>query len=153
MQHRVLPTSMPDRPPRFIPYIYSTEDIRRLLGVPDSHYPRTCPLSPDTMRTLILVLYGTGLRLGEVSRLTHADADFRNAALHDSGNEVRQVATGSDRKGSCQHPQTLPNAPSSGCGVPTPTDTPRHKDRDDDPKRSCRPPIRMAEKGGRGTAI
>ena len=32
MQHRILPTSMPDRPPRFIPYIYSTEDIRRLVG-------------------------------------------------------------------------------------------------------------------------
>ena len=43
MKHRILPTSMPDRLPRFIPYIYSTEDIRRLLGVPDSHYPRTCP--------------------------------------------------------------------------------------------------------------
>ncbi len=81
MKHRILPTSMPDRPPRFIPYIYSTEDIRGLLGVPDSHYPRTCPLSPDTMRTFILVLYGTGLRLGEVSRLTHADADLRNATL------------------------------------------------------------------------
>ena len=50
MKHRILPTSMPDRPPRFIPYIYSTEDIRRLLGVPDSHYPRTCPLSPDTSK-------------------------------------------------------------------------------------------------------
>ena len=33
------------------------------------------------MRTFILVLYGTGLRLGEVSRLTHADADLRNATL------------------------------------------------------------------------
>jgi integrase/recombinase XerD len=81
MQHRVLPTSMPDRPLRFVPYIYSTEDIRQLLSVPDSHYPRACPLSPDTMRTLILVLYGTGLRLGEASRLTHENADFRNAAL------------------------------------------------------------------------
>jgi integrase len=81
MQHRILPTSMPDRPPRFVPYIYSTEDIRRLLGVPDSHYPRTCPLSPDTMRTFILVLYGTGLRLGEASRLTHADANFKQATL------------------------------------------------------------------------
>ena len=81
MKHRILPTSMPDRPPRFIPYIYSTEDMRRLLGVPDSHYPRTCPLSPDTMRTFIIMLYGTGLRLGEVSRLTHVDADLRNATL------------------------------------------------------------------------
>ena len=81
IQHRVLPTSMPDRPPCLVPYIYSIDDIRRLLGVPDSHYPRTCPLSPDTMRTFILVLYGTGLRLGEVSRLTHSDADLKSGTL------------------------------------------------------------------------
>jgi integrase/recombinase XerD len=81
MQHRILPISMPEQPPRFVPYIYSTEDVRRLLGVPDSHYPPACPLSPDTMRTLILVLYATGLRLSEVTHLKHEDADFRNAAL------------------------------------------------------------------------
>jgi len=81
IQHRVLPTSMPDRPPRFVPYIYSIDDIRRLLAVPDSHYARTCPLSPDTMRTFLLVLYGTGLRLGEVSRLTHSDADLKSGTL------------------------------------------------------------------------
>jgi integrase len=67
--------------PSFVPYIYSTDDIRRLLAVPDSHYPGTSPLLPDTMRTFILVLYGTGLRLGEVSRLTHADADLKNGTL------------------------------------------------------------------------
>jgi integrase/recombinase XerD len=81
MQHRILPTSMPDRPPRFVPYIYSAEDVRRLVAAPDSHYPLACPLSADTMRTLILVLYATGLRLSEVTHLTHEDADFRNTAL------------------------------------------------------------------------
>jgi integrase len=92
LRHRILPTSMPDRPPRFIPYIYSTEDIRWLLGVPDSHYPPACPLSPDTMRTLILVLYGTGLRLGEAARLKHEDADFRNSAL-----TIRETKFGKSR--------------------------------------------------------
>ena len=92
MRHRVLPTSMPDRPPRFIPYIYSCEDVRRLLAVPDSHYTPTCPLSPDTMRTLILVLYGTGLRLGEATRLKHEDADFRNSAL-----TIRETKFGKSR--------------------------------------------------------
>lgn len=81
LKHRILPTSMPDRPPHFVPYIYSANDVRQLLAVPDSHYPPACPLSPDTMRTLILVLYGTGLRLSEATRLKHEDADFRNAAL------------------------------------------------------------------------
>ena len=92
MKHRILPTSMPDQPPHFVPYIYSADDVRRLLGVPDSHYLRTCPLSPDTMRTFILVLYGTGLRVGEVTRLTHDDADFRNAAL-----TIRETKFGKSR--------------------------------------------------------
>jgi len=92
LQQRVLPTSMPDRPPRFVPYIYSTDDMHRLLGVPDSHYSPACPLSPDTMRTLILILYGSGLRLGEVSRLKHEDADFRNAAL-----TIRETKFGKSR--------------------------------------------------------
>ncbi len=92
MQHRILPTSTPDRAPRFVPYIYSNDDVRRLLAVPDSHYPPTCPLSPDTMRTLLLVLYGTGLRLGEAIRLKHEDADFRNAAL-----TIRETKFGKSR--------------------------------------------------------
>ena len=119
MKHRILPTSMPDRPPRFIPYIYSTEDIRRLLGVPDSHYPRTCPLSPDTMRTLSRALRDrTEIGRGESSDACRRQSQKYNPS--DSGNEVRKVATSSDRKGSCQHPQTLPNAPSSGCGYQRP---------------------------------
>jgi integrase len=92
MRHRVLPTTMPERPPHFVPYIYSTDDIRRLLGVPDSHYPRKCPMSADTMRTLILVLYGTGLRIGEASRLTRADADLKNATL-----TIRETKFGKSR--------------------------------------------------------
>jgi integrase/recombinase XerD len=92
IQQRVLPTALPDRPPRFVLYIYSTEDVRRLLAVPDSHYPPDCPLSPDTMRTFLLVLYGTGLRLGEATRLKHEDADFKNAAL-----TIRETKFGKSR--------------------------------------------------------
>jgi integrase len=92
MQQRVLSTALPDRPPRFVPYIYSTEDVRRLLAVPDSHYPPDCPLSPDTMRTLLLLLYGTGLRLGEATRLKHEDADFKSSAL-----TIRETKFGKSR--------------------------------------------------------
>lgn len=92
MEHRILPSSMPDRAPGFVPYIYSNDDVRRLLAVPDSHYPPTCPLSPDTMRTLLLLLYGTGLRLGEATRLKHEDADFKNVAL-----TIRETKFGKSR--------------------------------------------------------
>jgi len=92
MQQRVLPTSLPDRPPRFVPYIYSQEDVRRLLAVPDSHYSKAYPLSPDTMRTLILLLFGSGLRLAEACRLTHEDTNFRSAAL-----TIRETKFGKSR--------------------------------------------------------
>jgi integrase/recombinase XerD len=92
MHQRVLPASLPDRPPRFVPYIYSTEDVRRLLAVPDCHYPPDCPLTADTMRTLLLLLYGTGLRLSEATRLKHEDADFKNAAL-----TIRETKFGKSR--------------------------------------------------------
>jgi len=153
IQHRILPTSMPDRAPRFVPYIYSNDDVRRLLAVPDSHYPPTCPLSPDTMRTLILVLYGTGLQLGEAIRLKHEDADFRNAALTIRETKFGKVRTGSNREGSRQYPETLPNPTSARNRVPAASDTSCHQDRHDDPSRSCWPSIPMAEKRGRCPAI
>jgi integrase len=93
MRHQILPSSIPEKPPRFLPYIYSPEDMRRLLGVPDSHYSPTCPLSPDTMRTLLLVLYGTGLRLSEAARLKHEDVDFRRAML-----TIRETKFGKSRR-------------------------------------------------------
>lgn len=92
MRHRILPSSLPERPPDFVPYIYSTEDMHRLLGVPDSHYPPTCSLAPDTMRTLVLLLYGTGLRLGEAIKLTLRDADLANAVL-----TIRETKFGKSR--------------------------------------------------------
>jgi integrase/recombinase XerD len=81
MEHQVLPTSLPERPVNFVPYIYSTQDMHRLLGVPDSHYSPVSPLTPYTTRTLVLLLYGAGLRLGEAIHLKPRDVDLSNAIL------------------------------------------------------------------------
>jgi site-specific recombinase XerD len=71
-----LPTVIPKRPPTFVPYIFSHEELRRLLHVIDSDRRKTCHLEPATMRTLILLLYGAGLRVREAVDLTRADVDF-----------------------------------------------------------------------------
>ena len=75
-----LPTVMPKYPPAFVPYIYTREELRRLLQVIESH-PRSTSLAPATIRTMILVYYGTGLRLREATNLTRADADLNRSVL------------------------------------------------------------------------
>ena len=75
-----LPTVMPKYPPAFVPYIYTREELRRLLQVIESH-PRSTSLEPATIRTMILVYYGTGLRLREATNLARADADLNRSVL------------------------------------------------------------------------
>jgi site-specific recombinase XerD len=76
-----LPTVIPKRPPSFVPYIYSTEELRRLLNAVDSYNaPRTF-LENATVRTILLLLYGTGLRFSEALTLKAADVDADNALL------------------------------------------------------------------------
>jgi site-specific recombinase XerD len=75
-----LPTVMPKRPPAFVPYIYTREEIRRLLHASACHSPRSS-LEPATLRTMLLVFYGAGLRLREATNLTRADVDLVASVL------------------------------------------------------------------------
>jgi integrase/recombinase XerD len=72
-----LPTTVPKRLPRFVPYIYSREELQRLLQAADSIRRRSdCCLQPTTMRTILVLLYGAGLRLQEALNLNDIDVDL-----------------------------------------------------------------------------
>jgi site-specific recombinase XerD len=75
-----LPTTIPKRPPPFVPYIFSREELRRLFEVIDTDQRKTC-LEPATMHTLILLLYGAGLRLREAVDLVRSDVDLNGSVL------------------------------------------------------------------------
>lgn len=75
-----LPTVIPKQPPSFVPYIFTQNELSSLLQAIDADERHSC-LEPVTMRTLILLLYGAGLRLSETIHLTHGDLDFRSAVL------------------------------------------------------------------------
>ncbi len=76
-----LPTIMPKRPPVFVPYIYTREEIRRLLQVIATPPHRRSIVEPATLRTMILVYYGAGLRRNEAINLTRADVDLSGSVL------------------------------------------------------------------------
>lgn len=76
-----LPANPPKPLPRLVPYIYSREEIRCLLdAIPSFHrFPKR--IEPPTMRTILLTVYGAGLRRQEVLNLMLADVDLLNALL------------------------------------------------------------------------
>src|SRR5712691_5127859 len=60
----------------FQPYIYSHEELQRLLHATVTLTSTRFPWQPLTYRTLILVLYGAGLRASEGLRLRCCDVDL-----------------------------------------------------------------------------
>lgn len=80
---RPLPDNEPRSPVRAPPYIYSRNELQRLFdpGLVETSRRGAVQLDALTFRTLLLLLYGTGLRFGEATRLTLADVDLVEAVL------------------------------------------------------------------------
>jgi site-specific recombinase XerD len=78
-----LPNSEPKSPPRTPPYIYSHEELRRLLDPATVESSRLGAVQLDavTFRTLLLLLYGAGLRFSEATGLTPTDVDLAERVL------------------------------------------------------------------------
>jgi len=75
-----LPTQIPKEPERLLPHIYSCGELQRVLQVAEKER-YTCKLELHTVRTLLLLLYGAGLRISEALRLTLADVDLEQRLL------------------------------------------------------------------------
>lgn len=76
-----LPKLKPQKPIEFRPYIYSVEDVQKLLNAAESRHRETWLLEPRTIRTLLLILYGAGLRISEAVALRVADVDLKELVL------------------------------------------------------------------------
>lgn len=76
-----LPTVIPKRPPPFVPYIYSRKELRDLLQATDSYQRNRSCTEPATVRAIVLLLYGTGLRVREALSLNRADVDLDESVL------------------------------------------------------------------------
>ncbi len=92
-----LPSTRPPQPPPCPPYIYTPDELDRLLSVTETLQSPTSPLQAMTFRTLWLLLYGTGLRISEALALTLGDVDLpeRLLTIHRSKfYKTRWVPTG-----------------------------------------------------------
>lgn len=76
-----LPKILPTPSNTFMPYIYSNDELQRLVDTAASQdHPRK-KLECITLRTLILLLYGAGLRLGEALHLRLRDVNLPDSLL------------------------------------------------------------------------
>ncbi len=76
-----LPAQPPQRSQPFPAYIFSDDEVRRLLAATEESRRRATQLEAPTLRTLLILLRGAGLRRGEALRLTLADVDCEGALL------------------------------------------------------------------------
>ena len=76
-----LPHNEPKSPVRAPPYIYSRDELRRLLDPTNVSRRGAVQLDAVTFRTLLLLLYGAGLRFSEATGLTLADVDLAEDVL------------------------------------------------------------------------
>jgi integrase/recombinase XerD len=69
--------------PSYVPYIYSEAELKRLLAaVPAATTGSQRAIDADTLRALLLLLYGAGLRRGEAMRLRIEDVDISQSLIH-----------------------------------------------------------------------
>jgi site-specific recombinase XerD len=67
------------------PYIYSVDELRRLLAAVPEAADAPSSIDPETLRTFLLLVYGAGLRRGEARRLRIEDVDLAQALIHIRG--------------------------------------------------------------------
>src|SRR5215471_1015835 len=81
--HHRYPPTVPKPPARFVPHIYSREELRRLLDGTASYqkHKTRIVMEPHTFRAMLLLLYGAGLRVSEALSLNVADVDLQEAVI------------------------------------------------------------------------
>lgn len=76
-----LPIDKPKRPPPFVPYIYTRDELRQLFKAAFAYQKNRSHVEPYMVNRILVLLYGTGLRLSEALSLTMSDIDFSQNIL------------------------------------------------------------------------
>lgn len=80
-QSNPMPVVAPKLPPAHPAYIYTTQEVQRLVDVAARLGSSKSPLKGDTYRLLILLMYGAALRVSEAMGLQLRDVDLQANTL------------------------------------------------------------------------
>src|SRR5690625_1367657 len=86
------PDKWPNRP-RFVPYIFSENEVEKIFRCSDNLYPNRRSVMHYVMPVLVRMLYSCGLRISEAVSLLNQDVDLQNGLL-----QVRNGKFGKDRQ-------------------------------------------------------
>ena len=76
-----LPDILPKRPPPFVPYIYSDEELNRLFNTALTYPINRSHIAPYMVRTVLILTYALGLRIHETLSITLNDIDMDNLVI------------------------------------------------------------------------
>jgi integrase/recombinase XerD len=80
-QRLPLPPTMKRQPQALVPYIYSRQELSSLFAAAAGPFPRQARMEPYVLRTLLVLLYGAGLRISEALLLKLDDVDLEQALI------------------------------------------------------------------------
>jgi integrase/recombinase XerD len=90
----VLPTGVLEKPARYVPHIYTDQELAALFAATDRcHYCPEVPFRHLVMPVLFRTIYACGLRCSEARLLRVADVDVENGVL-----QIRDSKGGKDRQ-------------------------------------------------------
>jgi integrase len=76
-----LPQILPKRPPSFVPYIYSKEELKRLFDAALTYQHNRSYVEPYLIRSILILTYSLGLRTRETLSLKLKDIDMQQHVL------------------------------------------------------------------------
>lgn len=76
-----LPDVLPKRPPPFVPYIYSNEELKCLFDTALTYQVNRSHIEAYTVRTVLILTYALGLRIHESLSITLNDIELDNLVI------------------------------------------------------------------------
>ena len=126
----MLPAGVLEKPARYIPHIYSDQELAALFAQTDRcHYCPEVPFRHLVMPVLFRTIYACGLRCSEARLLRVGDVDIDTGVL-----QIRDAKGGKDR----QLPVCEPLREDSPATTPSSPDSQAGSGSSPAPRRACR---------------